>query len=59
MGMIRPAGFHLAISFPAWRGPEDPLEPAMGELAHMAQEARVVLRSSCQALKFPSDHISN
>lgn len=44
---------------PRLRGPEDPLEPAVGELAHMAQKARVALRNSCQALKFPSDHTSN
>lgn len=59
LGLIQLAGSHLPVGSPAWRGPEDPLEPAVEELAHMAQEARVALRSSCQALKFPSDHTSN
>lgn len=44
---------------PLWRGSGDPPEPTVGELAHMAQEARVALPNGCQALKFPSDHTSN
>lgn len=42
-----------------WQGPEAWLEPAVGQLAHMAPEAPVAPQSGCQALKFPVDHNSN